>query len=53
MVKTRYVFEWFAGINWIILRSQIPVLPLAPLTRRGKTKFATAIIEFKKKIGYL
>ena len=38
MVITRFVFEWYAGINCIILRSQIPVLPL---TRRGKTKFAT------------
>ena len=28
MVITRFVFEWFAGINWIILRSQILVLPL-------------------------
>ena len=28
MVITRFVFEWFAGINCIILRSQIPVLPL-------------------------
>ena len=28
MVITRFVFEWFAGINWIILQSQIPVLPL-------------------------
>ena len=40
MVITRFVIEWFAGINCIILRSQIPVLT-APLTRRGKTKFAT------------
>ena len=40
MVITRFVFEWFAGINCIILRSQITVLT-APLTRRGKTKFAT------------
>ena len=31
MVITRFVFEWFAGINCFILRSQIPV----------KTKFAT------------
>ena len=28
MVITRFVFEWFAGINCIILRSQIPVLQL-------------------------
>ena len=28
MVITRFVLEWFAGINCIILRSQIPVLPL-------------------------
>ena len=28
MVITRFVFEWFAGINCIILQSQIPVLPL-------------------------
>ena len=28
MVIIRFVFEWFAGINCIILRSQIPVLPL-------------------------
>ena len=27
MVITRFVFEWFAGINCIILRWQIPVLP--------------------------
>ena len=25
---TRFVFEWFAGINWIILRSLIPILLL-------------------------
>ena len=35
MVITRFVFEWFAGINCIILRSQIPVL------LKTKTKFAT------------
>ena len=28
MVITRFMFEWFAGINCIILRSQIPILPL-------------------------
>ena len=28
MLITRFVFEWFAGINCIILRSQIPVIPL-------------------------
>ena len=28
MAITRFVFEWFAGINCFILRSQIPVLPL-------------------------
>ena len=28
MVIRRFGFEWFACINWIILRSQIPVLPL-------------------------
>ena len=28
MVITRFVIEWFADINCIILRSQIPVLPL-------------------------
>ena len=28
MVRTQFVFEWFAGMNCIILRSQIPILPL-------------------------
>ena len=40
MVITRFVFEWFAGINWIILQSQIPVLPLRWRVA-FKTKFAT------------
>ena len=34
MLITRFVFEWFAGINCIILQWQT-------LTRRGKTKFET------------
>ena len=40
MAITRFVFQWFAGKYCIILRLQIPVLPLR-WTRRGKTKFAT------------
>ena len=27
MVITQFAIEWFAGINFIILLSQIPVLP--------------------------
>ena len=28
VVIIQFVFEWFAGLNCIVLRSQIPVLPL-------------------------
>ena len=38
MVITRFVFEWFAGINWFTVAN---TRFTAPLTRRGKTKFAT------------
>ena len=41
MVITRFVFEWFACISCIILRSEIPVLPLRLRVVGGKTKFAT------------
>ena len=40
MVITRFVLEWFAGRNCIILRSQIPVLPLCWRVAR-KNNFST------------
>ena len=40
MVITRFVIEWFADINCIIF-TVAKTRFTAPLTRRGKTKFAT------------
>ena len=42
MVISRILIEWFAGINCVILQSQLEksIRFTAPLTRSSKTKFA-------------